>query len=193
MADSTLDSQLFVLIDNWPGYPPKISDAIPTGGFAGTTHHNVAAAKHEPGKKMCVWNDANIAGQEGMSTFIYLQLGTQDAGTAMAVKSFVAPDSGTLWYRVTNDALDCVLAAGSMLAAVALGAMTNERWGWFWCGGACPESFVSGLAGNYETEGNVAAGALCIDAGITNTDGFTLSPVGADTEAIIGYALAADA
>jgi len=102
------------------------------------------------------------------------------------------PDSQTLWYRVTNDPDDCVIATGSLLAAVALSAMTNERWGWFWCGGICPESFVSGLGGNYETDGDIPSAAALVAHNLA-ADAIGLGPCGADTEGIIGYSIAIDA
>jgi len=192
MADSTLDSELFVLKDYWPGYPSRSGGYLPQGGWTGATHNVVAAAAHI-GEKVQVRNDPAVAGVAGLSTFVYLQVGTQDTGTAIAAKTFCVPDSATLWYQVTNDADSCIVHTGSALLAVAISAMTDAYFGWFWCGGVCPESHVSALGGTYATEGNVVAGALVAHKGATDTDAVILGPCGADTEAIIGMALAADA
>jgi len=193
MADSTLDSELLILKDNWPGAAGEVKSAcgIPTGGFTGSTHHNVATPKYAPGEKITVWNDSGDAGKPGMSTFIYLFLETT-AGPALAAKQFVVPGSATLWYSVSNDPdADSLVVEGSLLAAVGLSAMTNARWGWFWCGGVCPEGHVSALGGNYGTEDNVAAGAVCTND--LTADSIGLGPCAADTEKAIGFALAADA
>ena len=192
MADSTLDSQLFVLFDNWPGVAEKISAGeVPAGGFAeaSAVHHNVAAAQYDIGQKLCVLN-TDDAGIEGMSTFIYLQVGTQNADSVIAAKSLVVPGSATLWYQVSNNPDANILVAGSSMAAYALSAMTDAYFGWFWCGGVCPESFVSGLGGTYATDGTVAAGM--ISSGDLAADYLGLVPY-ATTVGYLGFALAADA
>ena len=159
MADSTLDSELFTLYDNWPGRPdPGLSQDPPRDGFDGADHHNVAAAVFQVGGKIQVYNRGDT-GKAGFSTFIYLQVGTQDATTVLAAKSIVAPDSSTSWYKVSNDPARAIVLPTGM-AAVALGAMTNAYYGWFWCGGVCPEEAISGLGGTYATEGNVVAGDI---------------------------------
>ena len=192
MADSTLDSELLVLIDTWPGVAKLVEGSqIPTGGFTGSTHHNVATPKYAPGEKLCVWNESGDAGKAGMSTFIYLQL-TTAAGPTVAAKQFCVPGSATTWYVVSNDPdADSLVVEGAAMAAVAISAFTSTYWGWFWCGGICPEGHVSALGGNYATEGNVAAGAVCTNN--LAADAIGLGPCAADTEAIIGFALAADA
>ena len=189
MADGTLDSQLIVLFDNWPGVPRVIPDA-PDGRFTAAATHNVATAAHKAGQKIAVWNTA-AAGQEGMSTFIYLQI-LRTAAPASAAKQVVVPSSATEWWVVTNDPdqATAVIVEGSALAAVALSAMTTEYWGWFWCGGICPEAWVSGLGGNYGTESTVVAGMICTNNLTADSIGF--GPVAADTEAACGYALTDD-
>ena len=191
MGDSTLDSELLVLIDNWPGTARMVNRTnCPLGGFTGKTHHNVVQpSDYRPGEKLCVWNEDSDAGQAGMATFIYLNFVTSDP--ALTVKEIVAPDSATLWYEVTNDPDDIVLAVGGLLAAVGLSAMTTAYWGWFWCGGVCPEGWVAGLGGNFATEGNVIAGNVATaDLG---ANALGLGPCAGDTEHAIGFALAADA
>ena len=154
-ADSTIDSELFTLQDNWPDTSGPSED-VPTDGFTGADGHNVVAAKYPIGQKVRVWNDSAVAGKDGFSTFIYLKVGTQNASVVLAVKSVVVSDSATVWYEVTNDPDDNVSMSGG-LCAIALSAMTNAYYGWFWCGGVCPEAFVSGLAGNYATNGTIIA------------------------------------
>ena len=188
MPDSTLDSQLFTLVDNWPNTRITIW-AEPTGGFTGSTHHDVATPQFSRGEKISIMNQST-AGQEGWSTFIYLTVGTQNANSLIAAKSLVVPDSGTDVLVVTNDPDDCLVNTGCLLAAYALSAMTNTYSGWFWCGGICPEYFVSGLGGNYATDGNVVAGALTVHD--LAADALGLGPR-ATTEGFIGFSVAADA
>lgn len=193
MADSTIDSELITLCDNWPGAPlaPKRAPRDDgSGAFIGADHHNVATAAYPVGTKYQVYNTGVSAGKPGWATFAYLQIGTQNAAVVIAVKSVVVQDSATVWYQVTNDPDDCVkLPTG--LAAIALSAMTNAYYGWFWCGGVCPEEFVSGLAGNYATQDGLVAGQFTAH----NLDADEIGIDVADTagEGIFGYAIADDA
>jgi len=193
MGDSTLDSELFVLFDRWPGRAERIeADKKPLGGFTGATHHNVGTPQYEAGKKLCVWNDGDTAGIDGMSTFIYLKYAGTGAET-LAAKQVCVPASATVWSEVTNDPDygSAGIVTGSALACVALGVMTDTYWGWFWCGGVVPEALIAALGGDFATEGNVVAGMICThDLG---ADAIGLGPVAGDTEASIGFALADDA
>jgi len=155
MADATLDSELFVLIDNVPGSISRTGET-PKDGFTGADHHNVAAAAFPVGTKYQVYNTGVSAGKAGYSTFTYLQVGTQNAGAVIAAKSICAQLSATVWYNVTNDP-DTTVGLTNGFCAVALGAMTNDYYGWFWTGGVCPEEFVSGLGGTYPTDDSVVA------------------------------------
>lgn len=157
MATGTLDSEVFWLCDNWPGKPTKFEE-VPEDGFTGAGHHNVATAVYPVGTKYQVRN--RTAGQPGLSVLTYLQVGTQDA-TAIAAKSPVVPDSATLWYQVTNDPDSCIALPTGVLA-IALSAMTNSYYGWFWTGGVCPEQFVSGLGGTYATVDHAIGGLVAV-------------------------------
>lgn len=186
MANSTLDSELFILQDVWPGKGERVAE--PGGNITNTTDHNVAAATHKVGEKIWLYNES--AGVSGWSAFMYLQVGTQNASSAIAVKSICVPDSATVWYQVTNDPDDCVKVPTNMLA-VALSAMTDAYYGFFWVGGVCPEEYVSGLGGNYATDGSVAAGGILAHDG--TADYIVLGPISAVKEPPAGFALAADA
>ncbi len=191
---NTLDSELFVLEDHWPGVGRIISTGgIPLGGFTGVTHHNVATPRYPVGEKLCIKNKnpgGTVVGKAGFSTFIYLQVGTQD-GTTIIAKHICVLDSASLWYQLTNDPDSCIAAASS-LACIAISPITNAFWGWFWCGGVCPESHVSGLGGNYITEGNVVAGMISTKTDTGTSGVIALAPY-ATTTGHIGFALADDA
>ena len=188
MADSTIDSELFTLDDRWPGdADPGLAQDPPRDGFDGTDHHNVAAAAYQVGQKIQVYNDGTT-GKAGWSTFIYLQVGTQDVTTVIAAKSLVVPDSNTTYYQVTNDPARAVCLPCGM-AAYAIGAVTNAYYAWFWCGGVCPETFDSDLAGTYATDGNVVAGDLTAHVLAAGVIG--LGPRAAG-EGCIGFSIAGD-
>ena len=193
MADSTIDSNLIQLVDSWPGVavPPDRDASDMTS--ATVVGHNVAVPVVDIGTKWAVYNVADLQGNgvPGPATFIYLQVGTQNAASLIAAKSVVVQDSATVWYQITNDPDDCV-SIPTGLAAIALSAVTDAYYAWFWCGGVCPELFVpdNALGGNYATESNVVAGP--ITAHNLTADYVGLGPC-ADTEEVFGYALAADA
>ncbi|HUX01727.1 MAG TPA: hypothetical protein VMY35_12190 [Phycisphaerae bacterium] len=187
MADSTLDSELFVLDDHWPGEAdPRHPE--PSDGFASAYHHNTATRQWPIGTKIMVRNHGAV-GDAGQSTFIYLQMGVQNPLVALAAKQVVVQYSATKWYRVTNDPDTC-LALPTGLAAIAIAAMTDEYYGWFWCGGSCPEEYVAGLGGDYATDGNVVPGE--ITAHDLQADAIGIGPR-ATTEGCLGFALDVDA
>ena len=185
MADSTLDSELFVLFDFWPGVARHVTE-LPA---AFTTA--VATAVFGPGEKICIWNNGATAGVSGYATFIYLEIGTQATDNLIAAKDFLVPGSATNPFEVTNDPdTNVILATGSPFAAVALAAMADDYFGWCWCGGVCPEAHVTGLAGNYVTDNSVAIGPMSITDCAGNFMG--LGVTGADTEAVIGMSYSLD-
>jgi hypothetical protein len=188
MADSTMDSLEVILIDNWPGVARLIThDEIPPGGFTGALHHNVPAPKYPPGEKLCVWNPSTL-GCEGMATMIYLRVGTQ---VGIAAKTFVTTGSATIVY-VVQDSPDAIIGPkdGGALVAVAISAITDAYYGWFWCGGVAPETLCPDLGGTYATDDSVVAGLLALTDLTANAMG--LAVPAADTDAIIGMSLAAD-
>jgi len=191
MADSTIDSELFVLCDLWPGAPQVSGEnKKPQDNFAGAATHNVSAATAgvRVGEKRQVYCDGSV-GKAGWSTLMYLRLGTQ-AGT-MAAKAVCSLESGTVWYQVTNDPDTAINKAGGP-CAIAISAMTNTNYGWFWVGGVCPEQYISGLGGDYATEGTVAAGKpMSISDLAADAMGFSLTA--ADSEMVCGWTLADDA
>lgn len=188
MADSTIDSELILLYDNWPGTSIRTHAEVPTGGFTGSAHHNTVAATYGVGEVIWVRNES--LGVPGWSKFIYLQVGTQNAASVLAVKSLCIPDSATLWYQITNDPDSCIKIP-TPLGCVALSAMTDAYFGWFFAGGVVPEEYVSGLGGNFTTDGNVAAGGFIFHDGTADYVNLSIADTAPEVEA--GFALAADA
>lgn len=191
MADSTIDSELLILRNNW-GMAPNQALNAPHDGFSTSTVLNTSTALYPVGTVVQVYNKGDT-GKQGYAQFIYLQVGTQNSASAIAVKSVVIPDSATVWYQITNDPDDCVKIPTGQ-AAIALGAVTNAYYAFFWCGGICPEEHISGLGGTYATEGNLLAGPFT--AHDLAADKVGLGPSddanGVIGEDIFGFALAAD-
>ena len=186
MADSTIDSEKIILKDNWPGLP--LVGVVPPGGFTGVTHHNVTTPAYDLGTKIQVQNI--LAGVVGPSVLIYLKTGTVCAGTAFAARGVVSPETNASLYIVTNDPTSMLLNTGCALAAVLLSAMGNTSYGWFWCGGVCPEEWVPGLGGTYATDDGVLAGGMITTQDL-EADAIGLGAV-AGVEGCIGWADAAD-
>ena len=145
MADTTILAKYIVLQDTIPGnVNPNLG--IPTGGFCGATHHNVATEVYPVGTKIQVYDST----MKGYSTFVYLKNGTA-SGVAIAAGQVMIPAGATqnptyLTYVYTNDPDDGILGGS---CAVALSAMTNNYYGWFWCGGVAPIGICADYATNY--------------------------------------------
>lgn len=199
MADGTIDSEFITLIDNWPGIaiPGQSMHDSPIDAKS----HNVTTAWCPIGTKVLRWNHVVAAGgHPGWSTFIYLELApVTEANPTCAVKQIVVPVDADEIYVVTNDKDQCLLADGCPFAAVMLSTMTPTfdtvpKWGWFWCGGVCPEEYVVAFTGNFLTDGNVAIGPMTTRGLTADSIGFGLATAtnAAIEEAIIGFSTTAD-
>ena len=149
-----------LLIDRWPasGGP---SEDIPKDGFTGTDHNNVVAAKFPLGQKVRCYNSGST-GNVGWGTMIYLRA---IGGTAPSVGSICSiSDEGTAYTEVEANSAGFLNSAGTGLCAIAITAVTDDYYAWFWCGGNCPfdhlGSAVTTLTTTtaFVTDGNVAAG-----------------------------------
>jgi hypothetical protein len=158
MADTTILAKYIVLQDTVQGnVNPNLPQ--PTGGFTGSEHHNVATAEYDVGTKIQVYDET----AKGYATFVYLKNGT--AAATIAAGSVMIPAGATqnstyLTYIYTNDADDGVVGGN---CAVALSAMTDDYYGWFWCGGVAPIGITnSGIvaATTIATDDSVAIGNI---------------------------------
>lgn len=199
-TDKYVDSETFILYDLWPGVPYQ-SNGVPCSyNLQGHASHNALAAAYPVGTKFQTYNDGATAGLNGWSTMIYLQVGTQETGTVIAAKQFVVSDSTADPYVVTNDGDSCIAIAGGPVA-VAISAITDAYYGWFWCGGVAPEILCSSTAagagaemgGSYKCDGSVDAGPFTMALESADTHHPVMSLVNADTEVVNGTATTADA
>lgn len=193
MADEDIDSERFILFDNWPWAP--FDDTVPPDGFLGSSHHNVADPAYALGHKITVQNDSDIAGVAGTSIFIYLKGRSHtEANPTCAAKHVCVPSLAGEPYAVTNDPDQSLMKTGCPMVAIMLSVMTFThavtKYGWFWCGGVCPEGHVSDLGGNYVTNGDVVIGPIAA-ADLTTPDTIGLGNA-AGQEAHIGCSYAAD-
>jgi len=190
MADGTLSTDYLVLIDNWPGAPAH-NLSVPTDGFTGATTHNVAAAAYDLGTKIQVYNTGVTAGIAGFSTFIYLNI-VVETTPVTAANQVVTPDTNASLYIVTNDPESC-LAIPSLPSAVCLTATMNTGYyGWFWCGGVCPEEFATTLTGNILCVNTIALGSVVIASDLAvDSIGYAIA-TGAATDLIAAYTLSTD-
>ena len=134
MADTTILAKYIVLQDTVQG---NVNSNLPqpVGGFIGSEHHNVATEKYPVGTKIQVYDET----AKGYSTFVYLKNGTA-SGVALVAGQVMIPAGATqntayATYIYTNDADDGVVGGN---CAVALSAMTDDYYGWFWCAGVAP-------------------------------------------------------
>lgn len=130
MTNSSILASNILLFDNWPG-PVKELQTPPKDGFDGSEHSGVTTPAYRLGEKVCVYDETG----EGWATFIYLKNVESTTSATLSVGSICSPN-GTYLYRVDQDPddnSDITIKCG--LCAVALTALTNNQFGWFWCGG----------------------------------------------------------
>jgi hypothetical protein len=151
MSDEKIDSQEFVLFNHW-GDP--VSYEEPKDGFTGSEHHNVATAAYRPGSVTQVYCADTSTSRGGYAQFVYLKLEHQDTTNVLAARMICTTHTDKEITDVTNDATTALADEGGF-CAIALGAMTTDYYGWFWCGGVCPEVWVSALGGYYATDNTV--------------------------------------
>ncbi len=173
MANSVIDSEMVILLDNWPSLD-TLNAPGPDNATAPATgpDQNVETAAHPIGTKWTSFQEGATGIPRGKFTLIYLKLGTQNPDTLLTCAAGTTKclccnedvsenGSATQAYTVTNDG-DETGSEKAGLAAVALSAMTNDYYGWFWCGGVAPISIVPGLAGDFYTANDVAIGEISL-------------------------------
>jgi len=193
---STIDDSLFYLIDQFAGGSNTGPTVIPGDWteLSGTPLFPLGTKIRMP----VVISGTHV----GFATFTYLKYskGTADAAGAKGICGIKASSPSP--YVVCNDGGE-ILLEGPI--AIALTTMTDGKYAFFWTGGVCPVNIVSGLDGNYNTDGTVAAGKGIVmsdgDSSASGVAGFsalvdkdTDSKTGSTTRGIAGgYALSDDA
>ena len=154
---NTVDDAEFVLIDTFPG--------VPTNGNNPTDFTAYSATEDFPiGTKRAIYNDTHSAWCTVM--FAAIIGGTEGAANGMAVKDILGVDTDNAaagvsgWAAtVTPDGGECMLTGSIALAlgTTTFGSAAAIKYGWVQVGGPPLVDLVSGLDGNYLTDGAVAA------------------------------------
>jgi len=185
MTTYAVEAYELVLYDMYPGpvhvdVPQQDHDG---NAFTNADHFNVATGLFEPGYKVAV-KEPTLG---GWSILTYLQYNAGGV-TPLAVGHMAVLESGNSWYGVTNEGDSCLV---NVPPAVALAAITDTYWGFFWTGGPCPQSWVSALAtATISTNSTAAIGpvgladcsipdrvGLCASASAVNAVGFLLAAI----------------
>jgi hypothetical protein len=190
--NGVLDSEKLVLFNQFGA--PNPAYGLPYAGFTGASHHNVATAAYPLGTVIQVYNTGVTAGVAGYSQFVYGKLETQDATNVVFARCICTLHSDAVPTDFTND--NGADIGASNVCVIAISDMETDYYGWFWCGGVCPEEFVADLGGFYNTDDTVAVAtpALMLKDAVTagTTAGekaFTVATAGL---MIVGMTLADD-
>ena len=174
---------------------------VPKGGFVGTgnkasvynavtsPHHNVAtasASEYVLGQKIRYYNST----LKGWGTCIYLQY-SAGAATMVAGSPVMVDEALDSLYTVTEEYL--TMAIGGP-AAIALTTMTTLYYGWFWCGGVCPDFSTNGTTDFSAVTVPVATDLIAGQNFQAGTDDLNIDLGTSDaTISAMGWSLAADA
>ena len=175
---STIDSELIFLMNKWGVAPtPAFQDTIPVGDgtWSGADSQNVIAPAFPIGTVIQCYNDSAVAGMDGYYEMIYLR--AEEA--ILGAKSICVPAATDDHFSVTDNIANALDATNAQVGC-AVAAMTAQYYGWFWCGGVCPEAIESDMGGNYNADGSLDIGPMdALDAGDAALIGFTVSAVAA--------------
>lgn len=215
MADNNLDTANCFLIPGRFGPPqPHIFGGL-LGGVLGSDH-NVVSATFDLGTVMSITQKGTVSGsREGMTEFVYGKYVSADPKAMVVGQTAVSVcDGGTNSLFTFTNYADENTASLFMnheeyapFGVICLSAMTNGRYGWFWCGGVAPEDTVTALTGGVIVSINtVVEGVFCTTdvsaAGIIGigpyddsvaTSTMLSGNTGAEWAVPMGFALAADA
>lgn len=183
----TIDSELIFLMNKWGVAPdPAYQDTIPDGDgtWSGANSQNVEVPLYPIGAVIQCYNDGSVAGQSGPYEMIYLRAEEAIA----AVKYLCVPGADDDHFSVTDN-ISNALDATNVKVGIAVAAMTSQYYGWFWCGGVCPEAIESDMGGDYTTNASLEIGPMeALDEGSGVIIGFTAS-----TMAACGFSYSTDA
>jgi len=163
-ADGRISPLDIVLIDNFPGHPDPLASSYFTDDFDASWGCNVAQPWRKPGTKMRIYQSGDH-GPRGWSTLLYAKLDEMDA-TNVAVAGHIctlAELTRLETWKLSNEVANIGSYASGM-CAVCLGAMTEDYYSWFWCGGVAPADQVAA----FRTDSPTSASTL-----MTTLDGVT--------------------
>ena len=173
----SMTSEMFILYDNLPGVP-ELTAPTPVNGYDNTTVQCcVTAPAYRPGTKHQQFQDATVGAggsnvaNKGYYTMVYAKYTCYSTGTKLGacdVGGWVTLACGSTRGRgemnVTNDISGGNTATagtnGTLPLLLACTSMDNSTYGWFLCGGVCPNHDISALDDltGFLTDGSVAGG-----------------------------------
>jgi hypothetical protein len=199
---ASLGAEEFYLIDHWPGaIHPYLSD--PTAGFDSTTYNQVTTAAYKPGTKILGYNDTTTttggsrSANRGYYTVLYAKYLCATTAIDITAGDIVTISCGSAGaygdLAVTRDMSASNGAGACMPAAIACADLTPTSYGFFWCGGICPQEDVTGLdMSAYVTDGSVTQGTMLVLS--TGASHATFSIDVSDNATMqVGWAYCADA
>lgn len=147
------------------GHPS--SKVLPYGGITGSTHHNVVSPAIYPvGTIIEVAHTGSTFGSDGWSEFVYGRY-AKDDGEVLVARDVLLPEVFTELFDFTGDPDECASFAAGFYAVIALSAMTDDYYGWFWSGGVCPGDLVgSDFAGSTTVAVTSAADVTAVGNGV---------------------------
>ena len=199
---AAIGAEEFYIIDIWPG-APDANLSEPTVGFDSTTISNVATAVYTPGSKIMGYNELTVSADgarsmnQGTYTMMYAKyhcsttLADITACDLLTISCLSGDVHGPL--AVTRET-----TAGSSFGplAVCILDMTPDSFGWFWCGGQCPQNDVTSLDTSiYVTDGSVVGGfpIALSGASVCTLKQYEITSLSADAAPMVGMALISDA
>jgi len=186
---ATLTLEALILIPRWPGVavPPPIPVTDITSAGAG---HNLALAMWPVGTRWELYCSGDqvsvgVSYRQGFTDVVYLQAGPDAASATASVRTVIcvpdetiaAADANDLLYVMASDE-DVSTHENSGLMAIALSTMTNNYYGWYWCGGVYPVEYVASavVADTFITDDSLVAGTAVAPSAGTETIDMRANP-----------------
>jgi hypothetical protein len=132
----TIDSEQILLIPSRFGTADR--GYRPDDGYLGPTHNSVAP-RERIGKVVQEYCDG-VRGVAGYTELVYLR-----AAARAVCKDVCAPSPTGMWYEMAP----CDGETVHPLSVVAIATIEAGNYGWYWCGGICPEFKIPNLGGDY--------------------------------------------
>ena len=199
---AAIGAEEFYIHDLWPGaINANLSE--PTIGFDSTTISNVATAVYLAGTKIQGCNEVTVSADgarsmnQGYYTMMYAKyhcsttLADITACDLLTISCLSSHVHGPL--AVTREVTS---GGGFGPLAVCILDMTPDSFGWFWCGGYCPQNDVTSLDTSIYVTAGCVGGTFPITlsgASVCTLTQYEITSLPTDAAPIVGMALISDA
>jgi len=202
---ASLGAEEFYLIDMWPG-TPNANLSEPTTSLDSTVYNTVTTPYYLPGTKLQICQDVTVTTtnarscNQGYSTLIYAKFveatNSGDCTACDIVTLFCISTNALGPLAVTKDVSAGMDGFGGPVA-IAVADITPDAYGWFWCGGVCPQEAITAMdVCIYVTDGSVVGGiplALSWDSSECQLAQYEITVAGHFSVLPIGFAYVNDA